>query len=159
MIKKQRSFRRVSRGTTIQCARLDISRILKTNVFDDDTLCKYEKILHNVCLFIHWSRSVNMPELTELDKAASSEPTNVELGIGSATDSDSDETIPDADRKAATAAAAAGAVNYPTGATTVTGLPLDMVSKAKQSRGEKKARKLMSKLGLKPVSELLNYKL
>lgn len=28
---------------------------------------------------------------------------------------------------------------------------IDMVSKAKQSRGEKKARKLMSKLGLKPV--------
>lgn len=32
-----------------------------------------------------------------------------------------------------------------------TGLPVDMVSKAKQSRGEKKARKIMSKLGLKPV--------
>lgn len=44
------------------------------------------------------------------------------------------------------------AVNVPTqlggGAT---GLPVDMVSKAKQSRGEKKARKIMSKLGLKPV--------
>lgn len=32
-----------------------------------------------------------------------------------------------------------------------TGLPSDQVSKAKQSRGEKKARKIMSKLGLKPV--------
>lgn len=32
-----------------------------------------------------------------------------------------------------------------------TGLPVDMISKAKQSRGEKKARKIMSKLGLKPV--------
>lgn len=31
------------------------------------------------------------------------------------------------------------------------GLPVDMVSKAKQSRGEKKARKIMSKLGLKPI--------
>lgn len=31
------------------------------------------------------------------------------------------------------------------------GLPIDMVSKAKQSRGEKKARKIMSKLGLKPI--------
>lgn len=29
---------------------------------------------------------------------------------------------------------------------------IDLVSKAKQSRGEKKARKIMSKLGLKPVS-------
>jgi nascent polypeptide-associated complex subunit alpha len=32
---------------------------------------------------------------------------------------------------------------------------MDMVSKAKQSRGEKKARKIMSKLGLKPVSHLI----
>lgn len=32
-----------------------------------------------------------------------------------------------------------------------TGLPEDAISKAKQSRGEKKARKIMSKLGLKPV--------
>lgn len=31
------------------------------------------------------------------------------------------------------------------------GLPMEMVSKAKQSRGEKKARKIMSKLGLKPI--------
>ena len=32
------------------------------------------------------------------------------------------------------------------------GLNEDMVSKAKQSRGEKKARKIMSKLGLKQVT-------
>ena len=32
------------------------------------------------------------------------------------------------------------------------GLNEDMVSKAKQSRGEKKARKIMSKLGLKQVA-------
>lgn len=31
------------------------------------------------------------------------------------------------------------------------GLPEELVSKAKQSRGEKKARKIMSKLGLKQV--------
>lgn len=86
-----------------------------------------------------------MPELTELDKAASSEPTKVELvGIGSATDSDSDDTIPELED-----AGTPGTVGFP--GTTVTGLPIDMVSKAKQSRGEKKARKLMSKLGLKPV--------
>lgn len=90
-------------------------------------------------------RPVNMPELTELDKAASSEPTKVELvGIGSATDSDSDDTIPELED-----AGTPGTVGFP--GTTVTGLPIDMVSKAKQSRGEKKARKLMSKLGLKPV--------
>lgn len=99
---------------------------------------------------MYFYRSVNMPELTELDKAASSEPTKVELvGIGSATDSDSDDTIPELED-----AGTPGTVGFP--GTTVTGLPIDMVSKAKQSRGEKKARKLMSKLGLKPVHELWN---
>lgn len=89
-----------------------------------------------------------MPELTELDKAASSEPTKVEAAAtGSGTDTDSDDTIPELDD-----AGAGGTVGFP--GTTVTGLPIDMVSKAKQSRGEKKARKLMSKLGLKPVCEI-----
>ncbi|XP_017891203.1 nascent polypeptide-associated complex subunit alpha-like [Ceratina calcarata] len=86
-----------------------------------------------------------MPELTELDKAASSEPTKVEAtAAGSGTDSDSDDTMPELDD-----AGTGGTVGFP--GTTVTGLPIDVVSKAKQSRGEKKARKLMSKLGLKPV--------
>lgn len=89
-----------------------------------------------------------MPELTELDKAASSEPTKVEAAAtGSGTDTDSDDTIPELDD-----AGAGGTVGFP--GATVTGLPIDMVSKAKQSRGEKKARKLMSKLGLKPVCEI-----
>ncbi|XP_066582491.1 nascent polypeptide-associated complex subunit alpha [Prorops nasuta] len=87
-----------------------------------------------------------MPELTELDKAASSEPTKVEAATAdSDTDTDSEGTIPDLED-----ASAGGAVGFP--GTTVTGLPIDMISKAKQSRGEKKARKLMSKLGLKPVT-------
>ncbi|XP_003393472.1 endoplasmic reticulum junction formation protein lunapark-B isoform X1 [Bombus terrestris] len=91
------------------------------------------------------NKSIDMPELTELDKAASSEPTKVEAAAaGSGTDTDSDDTIPELDD-----AGAGGTVGFP--GTTVTGLPIDMVSKAKQSRGEKKARKLMSKLGLKPV--------
>lgn len=46
---------------------------------------------------------------------------------------------------------------FPPGATGTGGIAnpiagIDIVSKAKQSRGEKKARKIMSKLGLKPVS-------
>ena len=91
-----------------------------------------------------------MPELTELDKAATSEPTKVEAaGAGSGSDSDSDDTIPELED-----AGAGAPVTFPGSA--VTGLPIDLVSKAKQSRGEKKARKLMSKLGLKPVS--LNWK-
>lgn len=86
-----------------------------------------------------------MPELTELDKAATSEPTKVEAAAaGSGSDSDSDDTIPELED-----AATEDAVGFPR--PTVTGLPIDIVSKAKQSRGEKKARKLMSKLGLKPV--------
>lgn len=91
-----------------------------------------------------------MPELTELDKAASSEPTKAEAAAaGSGTDSDSDDTIPELED------AATGGVSF---AGNVPGMPVDMVSKAKQSRGEKKARKIMSKLGLKPVcSECFVY--
>ena len=90
-----------------------------------------------------------MPELTELDKAATSEPTKVEAATAvSGSDSDSEETIPELED-----AGAGAPVSFSGSA--VSGLPIDMVSKAKQSRGEKKARKLMSKLGLKPVRFLL----
>ncbi|KAL7302353.1 nascent polypeptide-associated complex subunit alpha [Trichogramma pretiosum] len=81
-----------------------------------------------------------MPELTELNKAVVSDPTKDEK-VESATDSDSDDTIPELE-DATTGGDVAGA--------SISGMP-DIVSKAKQSRGEKKARKLMSKLGLKPV--------
>lgn len=64
------------------------------------------------------------------------------------TDSDSDEEIPELED--ASASAGAASILGPS----ATGLPID-VSKAKQSRGEKKARKIMSKLGLKPVSVIL----
>ena len=63
----------------------------------------------------------------------------------SGTDSDSeDESIPELEETAgqtqgANPLAAAAGINE------------DLVSKAKQSRGEKKARKIMSKLGLKQV--------
>lgn len=84
-----------------------------------------------------------MPELTELDKAASSEPTKVEVSAaGSGTDSDSDDSIPELEESGA-----GGAVGYSRSGA----IPLDGISKAKQSRSEKKARKLMSKLGLKLV--------
>lgn len=84
-----------------------------------------------------------MPELTELDKGASSEPTKVEPSGTSGTDSDSDDTIPELED------AGTASVGFP--GSNVPGMPMD-ISKAKQSRGEKKARKLMSKLGLKPVN-------
>lgn len=86
--------------------------------------------------------------MTEVEKLAAPEakPEQSE----SSTDSDSDEDIPELEDAGTANAAAAGF----TGTAASTGLPIDMVSKAKQSRGEKKARKIMSKLGLKPVSTL-----
>ncbi|CAH1113955.1 unnamed protein product [Psylliodes chrysocephalus] len=85
-----------------------------------------------------------MPEMTEVDKpvVAEAKPEQSE----SSTDSDSDEEIPELEDAGTNAAAAA----FPGAA--AAGLPVDPgLSKAKQSRGEKKARKIMSKLGLKPV--------
>lgn len=85
--------------------------------------------------------------MTEIEKPAVAE-TKAEQQSGSSTDSDTDDEIPELED--AGAAAAGGAGGFQHGQSTG-GLPIDMVSKAKQSRGEKKARKIMSKLGLKPV--------
>lgn len=84
-----------------------------------------------------------MPELTEVEKASAS-MTEPKDSAGSGTDSDSDESVPELEE-----ATAGGSSTFQNAA--AAGLPMDMVSKAKQSRGEKKARKIMSKLGLKPV--------
>ena len=90
-----------------------------------------------------------MPELTELDKTVATDSMKIETEVAiSATDSDSDDTIPELED-----AASSGDIAF--SGTNASGIPVDMVSKAKQSRGEKKARKLMSKLGLKQVS--FNY--
>lgn len=92
-----------------------------------------------------------MPEMTEVDKPAVAE-TKPEQSASS-TESDTDDEIPELEDAGA---GAAGAAAFPGAA--AAGLPIDMVSKAKQSRGEKKARKIMSKLGLKPVSHAcLNF--
>ncbi|XP_058833699.1 nascent polypeptide-associated complex subunit alpha [Topomyia yanbarensis] len=91
-----------------------------------------------------------MPELTEITESnaaiagASAVPStsadNTEAKLEDAqSDTESEDTIPELED------AGAASVQLSTG-----GLP-DLVSKAKQSRGEKKARKIMSKLGLKPV--------
>merc|ERR1711983_388636 len=66
----------------------------------------------------------------------------------SGTDSDSDDSIPELEDTGAGGAQTQG--QNPLAA--AAGLNEDMVSKAKQSRGEKKARKIMSKLGLKQVT-------
>lgn len=84
-----------------------------------------------------------MPELHELDKATPSVAAEPRTD-GSGTETDSDDTIPELE-EAGGPVGASGAFSGPGG------LPMDMASKAKQSRGEKKARKIMSKLGLKPI--------
>lgn len=91
-----------------------------------------------------------MPELTEITEssaaaaAASAAPStsadNTEAKLEDATsDTESEDSIPELE-DAGTASAQLSSGGIP-----------DLVSKAKQSRGEKKARKIMSKLGLKPV--------
>lgn len=91
-----------------------------------------------------------MPEQTEVEKPAVPDTKPEQQHSASSTESDTDDEIPELE-DAGAAGAASAAAGFP-GTAAAGGLPLDMVSKAKQSRGEKKARKIMSKLGLKPVS-------
>merc|ERR1712105_254675 len=83
------------------------------------------------------TNTVNMPQVTELEKG----PPIVHDGSDN-TDSDSDDDVPELEETQATGQSQVAAA---------AGLPEELVSKAKQSRGEKKARKSMSKLGLKQV--------
>lgn len=90
-----------------------------------------------------------MPEVTEIKAETASvsaeaatkavEDVRVE---DDASDSDSEDTIPELEESAGATTQLGGGA---------TGLPIDLVSKAKQSRGEKKARKIMLKLGLKQI--------
>lgn len=90
-----------------------------------------------------------MPELTEITESTAAAATtsaapstsadNTEAKLEDApSDTESEDTIPELEDAGTAAQLSSG------------GMP-DLVSKAKQSRGEKKARKIMSKLGLKPV--------
>lgn len=86
-----------------------------------------------------------MPELTEIKAETPSAAAETEQPklTDDASDTESDDSIPELEDATNEAALGSGGA---------AGLPADMVSKAKQSRGEKKARKIMSKLGLKPVT-------
>merc|ERR1712002_399375 len=87
--------------------------------------------------------SLIMPELTEVLDAKLEEVSN---DNDSGTDSDGDDdSIPELEETTGEA----GADTAVAGAAGAAG---DDASKAKQSRGEKKARKIMSKLGLKQVA-------
>ena len=83
-----------------------------------------------------------MPELTEVTDTKPREEEN-----DSGTDSDGDDSIPELEDTAGEAGAGEAS-----GAAVAAGE--EGVSKNKQSRGEKKARKIMSKLGLKQVEAL-----
>merc|ERR1712141_246789 len=92
-------------------------------------------------------KNLIMPENTEvLNKKDEIVAPDVEKDSG--TDSDSDDSIPELEEIGAGGAQTQGTNPLAAAA----GLNEDMVSKAKQSRGEKKARKIMSKLGLKQVT-------
>jgi nascent polypeptide-associated complex subunit alpha len=87
-----------------------------------------------------------MPELTEIkaeNPAAAADLEQPKL-TDDVSDTESDSSIPDLEDATNEATLGSGGA--------AAGLPSDLVSKAKQSRGEKKARKIMSKLGLKPVT-------
>merc|ERR1711981_327361 len=100
------------------------------------TLCR------SLSLALH---TLNMPEMTETLTTKPEEESNEN---DSGTDSDGDDdSIPELEETAGETAGDAAVT-----AAAAAGLGEDMVSKAKQSRGEKKARKIMSKLGLKQVT-------
>ncbi|KAK6632981.1 hypothetical protein RUM43_012724 [Polyplax serrata] len=82
--------------------------------------------------------------MTEVDKPTTSLPQG-KNAPGWNNYSDSDDSLPELEEASAGTSSSAA---FPDSASA--SLPID-VSKAKQSRGEKKARKIMSKLGLKPV--------
>lgn len=83
-----------------------------------------------------------MPELTEIKAEHPSAATDTEAPklTDDVSDTESDDSIPELEEATNEAQLGSGGAGIP-----------DIVSKAKQSRGEKKARKIMSKLGLKPV--------
>merc|ERR1712083_1269883 len=102
-------------------------------------------VVFSVSLAQHQLININMPEMTETLTTKPEEESNEnDSGTDSEGDDDSipelEETAGEAGGDAAVSAAAAA------------GLGEDASSKAKQSRGEKKARKIMSKLGLKQVT-------
>ena len=87
-----------------------------------------------------------MPEMTEI---IDSKPAQDDEVHDSGTDSDGDDADSIPELEDTTGAETSAAVDAVAAAA---GLGDEGVSKNKQSRGEKKARKIMSKLGLKPVS-------
>ncbi|EDW01219.1 nascent polypeptide-associated complex subunit alpha [Drosophila grimshawi] len=89
-----------------------------------------------------------MPELTEIKNEAPSTSAEAKLSEDVDVRVEDDGSESDSDMIPGLEEAETGTTQLGGGAT---GLPIDVVSKAKQSRGEKKARKIMLKLGLKQI--------
>merc|ERR1711956_126077 len=87
--------------------------------------------------------TANMPELTEVIDTKPEEASHEDNDSGTDSDGD-DDSIPELEETSGDAAADTSVAASAAAA--------DDASKAKQSRGEKKARKIMSKLGLKQVA-------
>lgn len=95
--------------------------------------------------------AADLPEKTEEAPSEPAEPaapeppaaTQLPTGTGSGTESDSEDSMPDLEDETGAHSQSAMAA--------AAGLSEELPSKAKQSRSEKKARKAMSKLGLKQV--------
>jgi len=85
-------------------------------------------------------------EAVEQTTVQEEKPAEETPAAGSGTESDSEDSVPDLEEHDAAAQAAHNQM------AAAAGLPEELVSKAKQSRSEKKARKAISKLGLKQVS-------
>jgi len=91
-----------------------------------------------------------MPEQTETLTQKPEEVVVEDKGPDSGTESESDDSIPELEDTGAGGAGEGLGAKDPVAA--AAGLNEELVSKAKQSRGEKKARKIMSKLGLRQVA-------
>jgi len=91
-----------------------------------------------------------MPEQTETLTQKPEEVVVEDKGPDSGTESESDDSIPELEDTGAGGAGEGIGAKDPVAA--AAGLNEELVSKAKQSRGEKKARKIMSKLGLRQVA-------
>ena len=89
-----------------------------------------------------------MPEQTETLNAKPEDVIAEDKAHDSGTESESDDSIPELEE---TGAGAGGEDAGSNPVAAAAGLNEELVSKAKQSRGEKKARKIMSKLGLRQV--------
>jgi nascent polypeptide-associated complex subunit alpha len=91
--------------------------------------------------------------MTEQTETLTQKPEEVvveDKGPDSGTESESDDSIPELEDTGAGGAGEGIGAKDPVAA--AAGLNEELVSKAKQSRGEKKARKIMSKLGLRQVA-------